>query len=325
MQISNCVDLSPELAEFHADVVTGLSRRPRRLPCKYFYDQRGSHLFDRICQLDEYYPTRTELAIMQKHAGAMAAATGYGASLIELGSGSSLKTRLLLDALPDLASYVPVDISREHLQSSALRLARSYPRLSIKPVAADFTRDFYVPQAALGRKRVVYFPGSTIGNFRPADAQRLLQNIARLAGSGGGLLIGIDLVKDRNLLIAAYNDAAGVTAEFNLNLLDRINRELSGTFDLDAFRHQAIYNGARQRIEMHLVSTQSQSARVGDRRFRFELGETICTEFSHKYTIDQFAALAAPAALRLQHVWTDERRWFAVLYFTVGQAGRSES
>jgi dimethylhistidine N-methyltransferase len=325
MQSSRCIDQSPHLAEFHADVVAGLSRRPRRLPCKYFYDERGSQLFDRICELDEYYLTRTELAIMREYAPEMATTIGHGASLIELGSGSSVKTQLLLDALVDPASYVPVDISRHHLQKSAARLARVYPALRIRPVAADFTRGFRLPDSVAATNRVVYFPGSTIGNFRPSAAQRFLQEIARIVGPGGGLLIGIDLVKERSVLTAAYNDAAGVTAAFNLNLLARIKRELAGSFDLPAFRHLAIYNASRQRIEMHLVSTKAQTVRIGDRRFEFELGETIRTELSHKYTIDQFAALAAPAALRLQHVWTDERRWFAVLYFTVGQAGGSDS
>ena len=325
MPQTTLVDLSPQRSEFHVDVIAGLSRRPRRLSCKYFYDERGSQLFDRICELDEYYLTRTELSIMRQHAREMSAAIGLGASLVELGSGSSLKTQLLLDALIDPVSYLPVDISRDHLQKTAARLARAYPGLCIKPVATDFTRGFRLPDCVAASKRVVYFPGSTIGNFRPGAARRLLQNIARLAGFGGGLLVGIDLIKDRGVITAAYNDTAGVTAAFNLNLLARINRELSGSFDGSTFRHLAIYNGVHRRIEMHLMSTRPQSAQVGKHQFTFESGETICTEFSHKYTIDQFTALATPAALRLQHIWTDERRWFAVLYFTVGHAGRSKS
>lgn len=319
MPPSALANLPPAVEAFRADVLAGLSRRPRRLPCKYFYDQRGSELFDRICELDEYYPTRTELWIMRAFAAEMAQAIGPGACLVEFGSGSSMKTRLLLDVLSDLSAYVPVDISSEHLQNTSLRLAADYPALAIRPLCADFTDAVSLPWSQLrATKRVVYFPGSTIGNFRPRPAQRLLARIARLAGQGGGVLIGIDLLKDRRLLEAAYNDTARLTAEFNLNMLVRINRELAGTFDLAAFRHRATYNSAQGRIEMHLASTRQQTVLVGNNRFHFESGETICTEHSHKYTVEQFAALATPAGLRLRHTWTDLHRWFAVLYFTVG-------
>lgn len=303
---------------FRADVLAGLARRPRRLPCKYFYDQRGSALFDRICQLEEYYPTRTELGIMRRSAGDMADAIGPRACLIELGSGSSRKTRLLLDRLPDLAAYVPLDISREHLQHTALDLSRAYPRLTITPVCADFTSPVSLPRSLPQHcRRVVYFPGSTIGNFRTREARRLLVRMARMAQPGGGLLIGVDLVKEQRRLEAAYNDAEGVTAAFNLNLLARVNRELTGTFDLSSFRHVAIYNDHRQRIEMRLVSTRRQTVHVGNECFDFDRDEAICTEYSHKYTIDRFAALATPAGWRLRQFWTDPRRWFAVMYFTV--------
>jgi dimethylhistidine N-methyltransferase len=316
MTQSTLVNLSPAVDEFRSEVLAGLSRQRRRLPCKYFYDRRGSELFDRICELEEYYPTRTELGIMRALAHEMAAEIGPRATLIELGSGSSLKTRLLIDALPDVAEYIPVDISGAHLHDAAARLARDFPDLRIIPLCADFTRGVHLPRSLGPHKRVVYFPGSTIGNFVPREARRLLARTRRLVGPKGGLLIGIDLVKDRRTLVAAYNDAKGVTAAFNLNLLDRINRELDGTFDRAAFRHLAVYDRARRRIEMHLASTRQQCVLVDGERFEFEPGETICTEYSHKYTIDQFAALAASVGLRLVHAWTDPRRWFAVLYFT---------
>jgi dimethylhistidine N-methyltransferase len=248
----------------------------------------------------------------------MSEAIGPRARLIELGSGSSAKTRLLIEALPDLAEYVPVDISSSYLHGASKQLARDYPTLRISPWCADFTRGLRLPRSNRSSKRVVYFPGSTIGNFGPSQSRRLLARIARLIGPRGGLLIGIDMVKDRRTLESAYNDAAGVTAAFNLNLLSRINRELQGTFELAAFRHRATYNAAKRRIEMYLVSTCSQVARVGAGRFEFAAGESICTEHSHKYTIDQFATLAATAGLGLVRVWTDPRRWFAVLYLTAG-------
>jgi dimethylhistidine N-methyltransferase len=318
MTPSTLVDFSPALDEFRADVLAGLSRRPRRLPCKYFYDSRGSELFDRICELDEYYPTRTELAIMRAFVPEMSEAIGPRARLIELGSGSSAKTRLLIEALPDLAEYVPVDISSSYLHGAIKQLARDYPTLRISPWCADFTRSLRLPRSEFSSKHVVYFPGSTIGNFGPRQSRRLLARIARLVGPGGSLLIGIDLVKERRTLENAYNDAAGVTAAFNLNLLARINREVRGTFKLAAFRHSAMYNAAKRRIEMYLVSTCSQFARVGAERFEFAAGDSICTEHSYKYTIGQFATLAATAGLAPVRVWTDPRRWFAVLYLTAG-------
>jgi dimethylhistidine N-methyltransferase len=316
MPQNTLVKLSPAVDEFRADVLAGLSRGPRRLPCKYFYDRRGSELFDRICELEEYYPTRTELAIMRAFGVEMAAAIGPRASVIELGSGSSVKTRLLIEALSDPADYIPVDISREHLHAAAARLAAAYPALRIRPLWADFTRGIRQPHSGRSIKRVVYFPGSTIGNFGPRQSRRLLARIARLVGPGGGLLIGIDLVKDRSPLVAAYNDRAGVTAAFNLNLLSRVNRELGGTFDRAAFSHRAVYNSAKRRIEMHLVSMREQVVAVDGERFEFQYGETICTEHSHKYTVEGFTALAAAAGLRFVRGWTDPRHWFAVLYFT---------
>ncbi len=315
---ARAVDSQAFVDQFRADVVAGLSKRPRRLPCKYFYDERGSALFDRICELEEYYLTRTELSMMRAFAAEMAESIGPRACLVELGSGSSQKTRLLLDHLPDMVHYVPVDISREHLHHTTSNLSRSYPNLPMTPVCGDFTKVLPLPRSiSHAARRVVYFPGSTIGNFRPPQAQKLLVRMARLARPGGGLLIGIDLVKERRLLEAAYNDRAGITAAFNLNLLLRINRELAGTFDLTNFRHVALYNHLRRRVEMYLVSACRQVVSVAGRRFRFAPQEKICTEHSHKYTIEDFTALAAANGLRSQRVWTDPRQWFAVVYLTV--------
>ena len=302
---------------FLRDVLDGLRRPRKRLPCKYFYDDAGSHLFDRICELDEYYPTRCELDLLHRHAGEMADAAGRRAVLIEYGSGSGLKTRLLLDRLREAAAYVPVDISGEHLERSAARLARRYPGLPVLPVVADFTRPFALP--ALPRtagRRVVFFSGSTIGNFRPAEAVRLLTQMARLCGPAGALLIAADLKKDHAVLDAAYNDRAGVTAAFNLNLLTRINRELGANFDPAAFRHHAFYNERRGRIEMHLVSREDQTVTVGGAVFTFARGESVRTEFSYKYSLADFAGLATRAGLRVERVWTDAKNWFSAQWLT---------
>lgn len=312
------LDFGPGADTFHQDVVAGLCGRPRSLPCKYFYDQRGSQLFDRICELDEYYVTRTELAITRRHADEMAAQVGPGVMLVEYGSGASTKTRLLLSALQDPAAYVPVDISREHLQQSADRLAARFPGLEVLPVCADFTADFSLPvSAGEPTHNAVYFPGSTIGNFRPAEAQAMLRRIVRLCGCGGGLLIGVDLQKEPDVLESAYNDSQGVTAAFNLNLLDRINRELEADIDVDQFAHRAVYNKDQCRVELSLVSECDQTVRVGDHRFDFAAGESIHTEYSHKYTVSSFGELAAEAGLTLRRHWTDQRQRFAVMHLAI--------
>jgi len=300
-------------AEFRADVTAGLSKPQKTLPCKYFYDARGSELFDEICELPEYYPTRTETAILDESIDEIGAIVPAGAALIEYGSGSSTKTRLLLDHLEGLGAYVPVDICASHLLRSAWQLKAHYPRLTVRPVCADFTQPFRVPRLD-GRPRVLFFPGSTIGNFGPADAIALLTSMADIARSGGGLLIGVDLLKPREVLVPAYDDAAGVTAAFNLNLLERINRELDGTFDLDAFEHRAIFNADDSRIEMHLVSLEEQVVEIGNVPFRFSAGETIHTENSYKYSREAFEGLANRAGWRVEHVWTDERSYFGVQY-----------
>jgi dimethylhistidine N-methyltransferase len=275
-------------------------------------------LFDRICELPEYYPTRTELAILRSHRSEMGSRLGPDCLVIEFGSGSSTKTRLLLNALDRPAGYLPVDIACEHLERSATALVAEFPGLPVVPVCADFTRPFALPPGPpTAARRVIYFPGSTIGNFTSAAARRLLAGMARLVGPGGAVLIGVDLKKDPEVLEAAYNDAAGVTAGFNRNLLVRINKELGGDFRLGEFLHHALYNPTFGRIEMHLISRRRQAVRVAGERFDFEEGETILTECSYKYTVRGFQALAAAAGLRARQVWTDSRRWFSVQYLTV--------
>jgi dimethylhistidine N-methyltransferase len=297
------------------EIIKGLSATPKKISPKYFYDERGSQLFDRICELPEYYPTRTELAIMQRYADEMAALAGPQASLIEFGSGSSLKIRILLQHLVELAAYVPVDISRDHLVAAADAIAADFPDIEVLPVAADFTHPFDLPDPKIPPLRnIVYFPGSTIGNFSPEAALELLNVMWQEAGRDGGLLIGIDLQKDPAIIERAYNDASGVTAEFNLNVLRRLNSEFGADFDLDAYRHEAVYNAEAGRIEMYLVSKRAQAFRVGGRSFTIDAGERILTEHSHKYTLPGFAAMAGAAGFRLEESWMDEDRMFAVCY-----------
>ncbi len=306
---------------FLSDVLAGLRETPKQLPCKYFYDSRGSALFDRICQLDEYYLTRSELALMDRFASEMGAQIGPGAMLVEYGSGSSVKTRYLLDALPEPVAYVGVDVSGQHLKQAAQELALDYPQIEILSVCADFTADFALPISKRpATHAAVYFPGSTIGNFLPAQAAELLGRIARLCRQGGGLLIGIDLKKAPATIEAAYNDRLGVTAQFNLNLLHRINRELGADFDVDRFSHQASYNSELGRIEMHLVSRDAQTVTIENELIEFAIDETICTEYSHKYTVDEFAAIAAASGLALHREWIDKKHNFAVLHFAVAES-----
>jgi dimethylhistidine N-methyltransferase len=301
--------------EFRDDVLHGLRAQRKRLHCKYFYDQRGSELFDRICRLEEYYLTRTELHIMRRYGGAMGQRLGRDAMVIELGSGSSVKTRILLDHLQSAVAYCPVDISRNHLLKVAADLSREYPELEVLPIVADFVQPFSLPSPGRIPSAVtVYFPGSTIGNFQPNDAAKLLAGIRELCQPTGGLLIGIDLQKDAAMIEAAYNDSEGVTERFNLNLLQRINRELDADFDIDQFRHQAFYDTERTRMDISLVSRSRQTVKVAGETFDFEPGEAIHTEYSHKYTVNSFASLAAGVGFSLRDVWTDERDYFAVLY-----------
>jgi len=312
------LDQAPATESFRDAVLSGLRTSQKRIPSKFLYDERGSKLFERICELDEYYPTRTEIGIMRQHVEAMTEAIGPRVRLVEYGSGSSVKTRILLDHLDDLASYVPVDISKEHLIESANELAAEYPSIPIQPVCADYTTDFDLPAPPLPPARTVgYYPGSTIGNFRRQEARIFLGHVADLVGPEGGLLIGVDLKKDVEVMTAAYDDSEGVTAAFNKNLLRRMNRELDATFDLDAFEHHVRWNEDRGCIESHLRSTKTQTVAVAGERFSFEEGETIHTEDSHKYTLDGFAELSGEAGFQVDTVWTDDRSYFSVQYCTV--------
>jgi len=276
------LDLKPPQETFLDDVLRGLLESQKELLPKYFYNERGSHLFERICEQKEYYPTDAEISIMRTHAAEMAELIGEDCLLIELGSGSSTKTRFLLNCLKHLAAYVPVDISKEHLRHSAVSLMRHYPAVEVLPVCADFSQPLKIPVCdKTVLKKVVYFPGSTIGNFKPSKVSDFLRNIAGLCGNGGGLLIGVDLKKDAKILELAYNDAEGVTGDFNLNLLIRINRELGGDFKLDQFRHHAFYDEKEGRIEMHLVSLKDQTVTISDVKIPFKKDESIRTEYSH--------------------------------------------
>lgn len=295
------------------EVLAGLSASPKSLPSKYFYDEAGSQLFDEITRLDEYYLTRTETLIMERHAEEMAAAIGPGALIVEPGSGSSEKTRLLLDRLETPAAYVPVDISGDYLWAAASQLRREHAGLTVLPLVADFTKPLELPRPPTPpARRVVYFPGSTIGNFPALEASRLLKRLRSVVGPDGGVLVGFDLVKSREVLEAAYDDAAGVTARFNLNILAHVNRELGADFDLDAFEHRAPFDARTSRIEMYLVSRRAQSVRVDGHAFSFHSGEAILTEYSHKYTLDSFADLAASAGLVPERTWTDPDGLFCV-------------
>ena len=300
---------------FRRDLVEGLSQPVKRLPCKYFYDEEGSRLFEAICELDEYYPTRTEVRILQREINEIARLSGPDCNLVELGSGSSMKTRLLLDHLDHPACYVPIDVARTQLLESSANLAQDYPGLEVLPVCADYTNHLELPDFSPASKRtIVFFPGSTIGNFEPEEAAHFLHRISGFCGADGGLLIGVDLKKDPRVLIPAYNDAQGVTAEFNLNVLARANRELDARFDLAQFQHHACYNEEEGRIEMHLVSRQQQTVSANGSRFFFARGESIVTEHSYKYSREEFRRLVARAGWDVCRCWTDENEWFSVYY-----------
>lgn len=309
------LDLEPAANDDERELVGGLSRDPKQISPKYFYDDAGSKLFEQICEQPEYYPTRTELDIMREHMQEIATLCGSRASLIEFGSGSSLKTRLLLEHLDKPAAYVPVDISREHLLEASEELASDYPEIEILPVRADFTRPFDLPQPkVMPERNIVYFPGSTIGNFQTEEAIDLMRVMREEARDDGALLIGVDLEKPKEVLEPAYNDAAGVTADFNLNMLRRLNREYDATFDLDAFRHHAVFDEDNSRIEMRLISLRRQAVHVAGERFELAEGEYIVTEHSHKYAPEQFAGMAAEAGFSLQKVWTDDAEMFSVQF-----------
>ena len=315
-------------SDFLEAIIAGLSSNPRSVPYKYFYDERGAALFQKICELPEYYITRTEIDILDRNRAEIASHLGPNIELIGLGTGAGTKTRILIEALETPAVYIPVDISEKQLRESTVLFRKIFPDLEILPVCADYLQPVVLPSPSRKAVRnVVYFPGSTIGNFEPTEAEEFLRRVANVCRPNGlpavaltepgGLLIGADLKKDPRVLEAAYNDSAGVTAQFNLNLLDRLNRELGADFDLDQWRHRAIYNSTAGRIEMHLISEIDQFVHVNDQKFHFRRGEKIITEFSYKYAPEDFAALAGKAGFEFVRVWTDAARLFGVFYFTV--------
>jgi dimethylhistidine N-methyltransferase len=302
---------------FVMDAVKGLSATPKFMLAKHFYDAEGSRLFEQIMRLPEYYPTRSEMQVLRDKAREIAGLIPQEAALVEFGSGSTAKIRILLEAAPKLAAYVPVDISAEYLEQEAAALRRDFPKLAVLPVAADFTKPFELPAKIRSLPRAGFFPGSTIGNFEPLAAVAFLRNAARILGRGAVLIVGVDLVKDVNVLRAAYNDSAGITAAFNLNLLARMNRELGADFDLSAFEHRALYNRERQRIEMHLKSRKRQKVSLNGATFAFERGETIHTENSYKYTPEGFASLGRQAGWLERALWTDKNGNFSVRLLTL--------
>lgn len=314
-------DLHPETESLKDAALRGLSRPDKAMPPKFFYDAAGSVLFDAICATPEYYPTRTETALLRRHAGAIAATLGENCWLIEPGSGSSQKVRHLLDPLQPEA-YQPLDISGDYLQQAAGELAREFPWLPVHAVCVDFSAGpLALPGLPSQREgRAVFFPGSSIGNFEPEDAVDFLGHLAEMLGPGGSLLIGVDLKKDEDVLHAAYNDAGGITAAFNRNLLARMNRELGADFALEEFAHAAFYNPGAGRIEMHLESRRDQDVRIDGQRFHFAEGERIHTENSYKYTVPEFQALAARAGFVPGEVWRDDSDWFSLQHLIVGEA-----
>lgn len=311
----NYAKCSKQQRQFLAEVLEGLRADDKYLLPKYFYDEQGSRLFDRITDLDEYYVTRTELGILRDHVESISESLGTNVLLIEFGAGSLAKVALILENLQQPAGFVPVDVSGAHLRASSKILAEQFPDLTIDPVIADFTKPFRVPSWQADR-RVVYFSGSTIGNFDPADADKLLERIRGLVGRHGGVLLGVDLRKDRTILESAYNDSAGVTAAFNRNILVRINRELQADFVPSQFAHRAFYDVRKSRIEMHLVSRANQVVHLAGYQIEFERGESIHTENSYKYDLEELAEQTERAGLRLTHQWTDHNNYFALVYLT---------
>jgi len=312
------VDLEPASSDFLQEVIAGLSASPRTLPCKFFYDERGANLFQQICELPEYYVTRTEMQVLRDEGPSIAKAVGPGIELIGLGTGAGTKTRILLDHLDQPTAYIPVDISREQLTQSAASFGKLFPGLEVLPVCADYMQPVDLPVASrTPSRKIFYFPGSTIGNLEPEAADAFLHRIAAACGPNGGLIIGVDLQKSREILEPAYNDSAGVTAEFNLNLLVRANRELDANFDLAQWRHYAVYNSAEGRVEIFVISEIEQTIRICDHQFEFAAGEKIITEFSYKYSPEGFTNLAAQAGFRCERMWTDRAHLFGVFYLTV--------
>lgn len=311
------IELKEKKISLLEEIKNGLSQEQKQLPCKLLYNQRGSALFDKICDLEEYYPTRTENAIMQKHVSEMANYIGEGALLIEYGSGSSIKIRSLLNVIKNLVGYIPIDISRDHLEQSANILRDIYPHILIQPIWADYTKSFFLSRLDNVSKRVVYFPGSTIGNFHPQEAIKFLSRMATVSEKNGGILIGVDLKKEQDLLNAAYDDKKGITAEFNKNILNHLNYLFDSDIDLNLFKHRAFFNQDKSRVEMHLVCQEDMSFNVDGKYVSIEEGETIWTESSYKYTLDEFESLSRQAGLRVEKVWTDDNNYFSVQYLSI--------
>lgn len=309
-------DQHPKIADFRADIIEGLSAAEPYILPKYFYDEAGSRLFEEICNTEEYYPTRVEVSIIRDNIDSIVETLGKDCLLIEPGSGDSYKVRLLLDALRPIA-YLPIDISRRYLQDEAQKLAAEFTWLNVHAVCADFTGKLELPYHVEARKKVAFFPGSTIGNFLPEQAVIVLDEIRMMVGSSGGLLIGVDLLKDSDILNAAYNDKRGLTEQFNKNLLVRINRELGADFDVEQFEHRAFFNESMHRIEMHLVSLKQQQVVLDEHRFQFDKGQSIVTEYSHKYSVEHFQKLAGKAGFECVNIWLDENRLFGVFYLSV--------
>ena len=319
MQSSQAIqfyDYHPEPSDFFSEVIEGLSDKQKYIPPKFFYDRTGSELFEAICETKEYYPTRTEQAILQDNVKEIAHIIGRNCVLLEPGSGNCEKVRLLLDVIKPSA-YVPMDISRIHLKNAAQCLSEEYPWLDVLAACVDFTKPLELSFCPDNRKKIAFFPGSSIGNFEPSEAIHFMSHVADTVEPGGGMLIGVDLKKDRHILDAAYNDKAGITARFNLNILDRINHELNGNFDLDNFEHYAFYNELKGRVEMHLRSMESQQVTVDNTQINLDKNETIHTENSYKYTIDEFQSMAEKAGFEPVYVWTDPQNLFSVHYFEV--------
>ncbi len=309
------IDLHPKASKFTIDVHEGLKNLPKKIPAKYFYDKRGSELFDEICTLPEYYQTRTETKILRDLVPSLKDIIPGDITLIEYGSGSSVKTQILLDHWDNIKTYIPLDISKEHLLETAAELKSRYPQKRVLPICADYNDGTKIKEALAGEtsKRVIFFPGSTIGNLVPDRRKALLKSTQEILGQGGYFLVGIDLAsKDTQIINRAYNDDQGVTAEFNLNLLSRINRELDANFNVRKFSHKAFFNKAEQRIEMHLISQAEQSVRVGEERINFEVGESIHTENSYKFTVPDFTAEVEKLSYSVEHVWQDPKKYFAI-------------
>jgi dimethylhistidine N-methyltransferase len=309
--LAKALQFDEATSAFAGDVIGDLSQHPKRLSPKYFYDAAGSELFEQITVLPEYYPTRTELGIMRGRGRDIAGIIPNGAALVEFGAGATTKVRLLLESC-DFAAYVPVDISGDFLNAQADALRKDFPALGVYPVAADFTAPFALPADIADMPKVGFFPGSTLGNFEPHEACAFLRSAREILGNGAQMIIGVDLEKNERALYDAYNDAAGVTARFNLNVLVRINRELGGNFDLSAFMHRSIYNRERHRIEMHLISKKAQTVRILGRNFSFRPGESIHTENSYKYSLERFTALARGSGWSVRESWTDAAKMFSV-------------